>query len=68
MQTIIDKLNNLKNTAIDHFELTVIDKCIDEINKGKIDYLKKEIQFEIDNYQQYINFMFFTELKKAINE
>tara|TARA_R110000868_G_scaffold291380_1_gene551775 strand:+ start:143 stop:349 length:207 start_codon:yes stop_codon:yes gene_type:complete len=67
MQTIINKLNNLKNTAIDNFELNTIDKCILEINKGKIDNLKKEIQFEIDNYQHYINYMFFTELKKAIN-
>ena len=68
METIINKLNNLKNTAIDIFEHNTIDKCILEINNGKIDNLKKEIQFEIDNYQHYINYMFFTKLKKAINK
>lgn len=67
MQTIINKLNNLKSTTIDIFEINTIDKCILEINKGKIENLKKEIDFEIDNYQQYINYMFFTQLKKAIN-
>ena len=67
MQTIINKLNNLKNTAIDIFEINTINKCIFEINNGKIDNLKKEIDFEIENYQQYINYMFFTQLKKAIN-
>jgi hypothetical protein len=67
MENIINKLNNLKNTAIDNFEINTIDKCILEIKKGKIDNLKNEIDYEIENYQQYINFMFFTELKKAIN-
>jgi uncharacterized protein (UPF0305 family) len=67
MENIINKLNNLKNTAIDNFEITTIDKCILEIKKGKIENLKKEIDYEIENYQQYINYMFFTELKKAIN-
>jgi hypothetical protein len=67
MENIINKLNNLKNTAIDNFEIATIEKCILEIKKGKIENLKKEIDYEIENYQQYINYMFFTELKKAIN-
>ena len=66
METIINNLNSLKHTAIDNFELNSINTAIKLINQNKLDKLIKEIDHEIDNYQQYINFMFFTELKKAI--
>jgi len=63
---MIQKLNNLKHTAIDLFELNNIDLCIDMIEKNQIEKLKKEIEHEINNYQHYSNYLFFTELKKAI--
>ena len=63
---MIQKLNNLKNTAIDLFELNAIDLCIELIKKNQIDKIKKEVDYEINNYQHYSNYLFFTELKKAI--
>ncbi len=63
---ILKNLENLENTTIDLFEKNCIKKSIELVKNNELDKLINEVNFEVKNYQQYINFMFFSQIKKAI--
>jgi hypothetical protein len=66
MKVTIKKLEKLKLTALDLFELNCINRSIESVQNGQIDKLINEVDHEIKNYQHYSNYLFFTELKNAI--
>ncbi len=63
---ILKNLENLENTTIDLFEKNCIKKSIELVKNNELDKLINEVNFEVKNYQQYINFIFFSQIKKAI--
>ena len=66
MQNLINKMEILKNTAIDLFELNVLNQIIELIKKDQLHIVKLEIDYNIKNYNHYSNYMFFTQIKSNL--